>query len=56
MSDHEELPRSSAALKGPAETEGLRFGHGIITGRVLTVLIVSIVGSAIAVALVLMSR
>ncbi len=52
MSQDENVSRRAESLTEQGGTEGLRFGRGVVTGRVLTVLIVSMIGGAIAVAVV----
>lgn len=52
MSQDENLVRPAEVLTGKGSIEGLRFGRGVVTGRVLTVLIVSMIGGAMAVAIV----
>ena len=52
MSDIQGSTSRAAAEKASAKTEGLRFGRGVVTGRVLTVLIVSTVGTVLALTLV----
>ncbi len=52
MSQRDELHRQAEVVKHEKNTEGLNFGGGIITGRVLTVLIVSLIGAAIAMVIV----
>lgn len=56
MSEPEPPPQPASKTKQQPVAEGLRFGRGIITGRVLTVLIVSMVGTAISLALVFAIR
>lgn len=52
MSQRDELQPQAEAVKHGMGSEGLNFGRGLITGRVLTVLIVSLIGAAIAMVIV----
>ncbi len=52
MSDTDRRVPDSEPVQLKPRAEGLRFGRGVPTGRVLTVLICSMIGGAIALAVV----